>query len=387
MDTRLSVNYGGLELRSPIILASSGITKAYDNVAKADRYGAGAVVLKTKFQEELMAHSPTPRFTVIRRGKGDYSSTTNLSYEQGYEFGIEEYCEEIRRCKRDLEVKIIASIGCSDKDYWARWAKLVEDAGADAIEMNLSCPHSDYVMSETGRINSFIAEAVPVVRGAVKIPVFTKMTPQLENPVATARIMEQAGSSGICAFSRCLGMDIDIEAQRPVLHGGYGGHGGPWSIHYALRWISEMYSHVSLPISGCGGVVEGDDIIKYILAGSTAVQVCFMVYAYGYSVLETLNEHLLSYMDRRGYRSVTDFRGIVTGPCIKGLRDVDRTKTLIARVDPERCVGCKRCTELCIYDGISFDSAGKKAEINRKCDGCGLCPSFCPRGAISMEHR
>lgn len=387
MDKRLTVNYGGLTLRSPIILASSGITKAYENVVKADRFGAGAVVLKTKFQEELMAHSPTPRFTVIRRGKGDYNSTTNLSYEQGYEFSIEDYCEEIRQCKKNLETKIIASIGCSDLEYWEKWAKMVEAAGADAIEMNLSCPHSDYVMSETGRINSFIAETVPVVKAAVSIPVFTKMTPQLENPVVTAKIMEESGSNGICAFSRNLGLDIDIEKQAPVLHGGYGGHGGPWSIHYALRWISEMYPQTTLPISGCGGVVEGDDIIKYILAGSTTVQVCFMVYAYGYSVIEELNAHLLDYMDRHGYASVEEFRGIVTGSRIKGLKDVDRTKTLIAEIDPEKCVGCKRCTNICIFDGISFDEAAKKAHINSKCDGCALCPSFCPRKAIFMTKR
>lgn len=387
MDKRLSVNYGGLELRSPIILASSGITKAYENAAKADHYGAGAVVLKTKFEEEMMAHSPTPRFAVIRRGKGDYSSTTNLSYEQGYEKSIEDYCEEIRMCKKDLEISVIASIGCSTKTCWAQWAKMVEAAGADAIEMNLSCPHSDYVMNETGRMNSFIAEMVPVVKQAVHIPVFTKMTPQLENPIYTAQVMEQGGSDGICAFSRCLGLDIDIEKQTPVLHGGYGGHGGPWSIHYALRWISEMYTKTRLPISGCGGVVEGDDVIKYILAGSTAVQVCFLVYAYGYSVVETLNTHLLSYMDRHGYQSTQEFRGIVTGSRIKSLQEVNREKTLIATVNPDVCVGCRRCTDICIFEGIGYDTEKKKAFINSQCDGCGLCPSFCPRGAISMIHR
>lgn len=387
MNQKLKVNYGGLELRSPIILASSGITKAYDNVVKADRYGAGAVVLKTKFEEELMAHSPTPRFTIIRRGKGDYSSTTNLSYEQGYEFGIEEYCEDIRKCKANLEVKIIASIGCSTTACWVEWAKLVEAAGADAIEMNLSCPHSDYVISNTagGRINGMIQEVVPPVRAAVSIPVFTKMTPQLENPTATAKIMEECGSSGVCAFSRCLGMDIDIDTQLPVLHGGYGGHGGPWSIHYALRWISEMYPQLNIPISGCGGVVEADDVIKFILSGSTAVQVCFMVYTYGYSVIEKLNAGLLAYMDKHCYQSIEEFRGIVTGSRIKGLKDVSREKTLIATIDEEKCIGCKRCTDICIFDGISY--ADKKASINPKCDGCGLCPSFCPKGAISMIQK
>jgi dihydroorotate dehydrogenase (fumarate) len=382
MNEKLKVNYGGLELDSPIIIASAGVTKAYENVAKADRYGAGAVVLKTKFQEELMAHSPTPRFTIIKRGGKDYGSTTNMSYEQGYEYSIEAYCNEIRKCKENLRIKVIASIGCSTADYWEKWAKLVEAAGADAIEMNLSCPHSDYVMGSLGRINQMVEDFVPVVKGAVKIPVFTKLTPQIENPVITAAIMERCGSDGVVAFSRCLGMDIDIEAQNPVMHGGYGGHGGPWSIHYALRWISDMYPKLNMPISGCGGVVEWQDIVKLILAGSTTVQVCFLIYTYGYSVIEKLNEGLVAYMDKKGYNSIEDFRGIVTGSKIKTLKTVSREKTLIAVIDESKCVGCGRCTDICIFDGISYEN--KKAIVNQKCDGCGLCPYFCPAKAITM---
>lgn len=385
MKEKLQVNYGGLTLSSPIILASSGITKAYENIQKADQYGAGAVVLKTKFQEELMAHSPTPRFIIIKRGKKDYASTTNMSYEQGYEYSIEDYCALISKCKENLSVKIIASIGCSTPEYWEKWAKMVEAAGADAIEMNLSCPHSDYVMGSLGHINQMVETFVPVVKGAVKIPVFTKLTPQIENPVITAGIMQKCGSDGVCAFSRCLGLDIDIDAQTPVLHGGYGGHGGPWAIHYALRWISEMYPKMRIPISGCGGVIDWQDAVKMILAGSTTVQVSFLVYTYGYSVIEKLNQGLLDYMDRKGYSSIEDFRGLVTGKKIKGLKDVNRQKTLIASVDPDLCIGCKRCTDICIYDGVSFD--GKKAYINADCDGCGLCPYFCPKQAISMIKR
>ena len=378
---KLEVHYGGLFLRSPIILASAGITKAYENIKKADKYGAGAVVLKTIFQEPLMAKSPTPRFTIIRRGGKDYSSTTNLSYEQGYEHSIDDYCEEIRSSKADFETKIIASIGCSTPDFWEKWAKMAEEAGADAIEMNLSCPHSDYVMDKLGQLNGFVSETVPVVRKAVSIPVFTKLTPQIENPVVTSKIMEQSGSSGITAFSRSLGMDIDIDKQAPVLHGGYGGHGGPWAIHYALRWISDMYSKLKIPISGCGGVVEWQDIVKYILSGAQTVQVCFLIYTYGYSVIEKLNKGLLQYMEKNGYESIDNFKGIVV-PKIKGLAQVDRAKTLFAKIDPDVCSGCGRCFDICIFKGIDF--TGKKASVNKNCDGCGLCPYFCPKKAICM---
>ncbi|MCL1928686.1 MAG: tRNA-dihydrouridine synthase [Treponema sp.] len=381
---RLETEYGGLKLRSPVILASAGITKAHSNVEKADKYGAGAVVLKTLFQEPLMARSPTPRFIIIKRGEKDYSSVTNLSYEQGYEHGIDQYCGEIRSCKADFETKIIASIGCGTPAKWEEWAKMVEAAGADAIEMNLSCPHSDYVMSKLGQINEFVSAMVPVVKKAVSIPVYTKLTPQIENPAVTSKIMEESGSCGVTAFSRCLGMDIDIDNQVPVLHGGYGGHGGPWAIHYALRWISEMYTKLKIPISGCGGVVEWQDIVKYILSGATTVQVCFLIYTYGYSIIEKLNNGLLQYMEKHGYESIKDFRGTVV-PRIKGLTQVDRDKTRIAKVDPAICVGCGRCSDICIYNGIDF--ADKKASVNEKCDGCGLCLYFCPKKAILLDKK
>ena len=92
-------------------------------------------------------------------------------------------------------------------------------------------------------------------------------------------------------------------------------------------------------------------------------------------------------MDRHGYQSTQEFRGIVTGSRIKSLQEVNREKTLIATVNPDVCVGCRRCTDICIFEGIRYDTEKKKAFINSQCDGCGLCPSFCPRGAISMIHR
>ena len=383
----LKTKYGALELTSPIILASSGITKAVENVRKADKYGAGAVALKTQFEEPLMGDSPTPRFTIIRRGGKDYSSVTNLSYEQGYAYGIDAYCEEIAHCKKEgFSTKVIASIGCSTEDCWKKWAKMVEQAGADALEMNLSCPHSDYVMAGLGRINPMVEQMVPAVKSAVSIPVHTKLTPQIENPILTAKVMEKSGSDAVVAFSRCLGLDLDIDTEMPIMHGGYGGHGGPWSIHYALRWISEMAPQMNIPISGCGGVVEWQDVAKFILCGATTVQVCFLVYTYGYSVIEKLNQGLAGYMEKKGYTSIEDFRGNITGK-IKGLKDVSREKVLIASVDQDACIGCGRCSDICIFDGIDYDDQNKKASINKKCDGCGLCPYFCPKKAISMVKR
>ena len=121
--------------------------------------------------------------------------------------------------------------------------------------------------------------------------------------------------------------------------------------------ISEMYTKVKLPISGCGGVVEWQDVVKYILAGATTVQISFLVYTYGYSIIEKLNNGLLEYMIKNGYESIEDFKGNVTGNKIKGLKDVSREKTLIATVDENLCIGCKRCTDIS-YTKVSILQMG-----------------------------
>jgi len=381
----LSVEYAGLRLANPLVVASAGITGSKERVLRCAEAGAGAVVLKTCFQEPLHAKSPTPRFTLIRRALGRYSSTTLYSYEQGYEHGLDAYLELIADCKREAGIPVIASIGCLDADHWRQWARAVEEAGADALELNTSCPHGHLVTEQSDRLRELLVEAITAAKSATRIPVIAKQSPQMSDPVVTALTCERAGADGICQFSRFPGLEIDPEAERPIMHQGTAGHGGPWSIHYALYWISLTYPRLAIPISGCGGVVCADDVVKYLLVGANNVQVCSAVIVEGYEVLRRLLSGLTRWMERKGYPDLASFRGRAVGN-IKTMAEVDRRRLVVAAIDPDKCNGCGLCRRVCIYWAVTEDGEGRY-RVGEACDGCGLCAQLCPAAAIRMVPR
>ncbi|HEY3316452.1 MAG TPA: 4Fe-4S binding protein [Bacillota bacterium] len=380
----LSVEFLGLKLRSPIMAASAGITGNAERLKRAQDHGVGSVIMKTAFQEPLMANSPTPRFAIIQRKAGTNRSTTLYSYEQGYEYGIEAYCEEIRKAKRSLEIPIIASIGGLDDETWVKWGRMVEEAGADALELNLSCPHGAIVLHQTNHIAEVIDHNVRLMKRTLGIPIIAKMTPQMSDPAVVARLAQEAGADAVTMFSRFPGLDIDVNTEEAVLHGGTAGHGGPWAIHYALYWINLVHPGLSIPISGCGGVLNGEDVVKYVLAGSTTIQTAMAIIMQGYEVIDRLNRELGEWMDRHGYATLGDFRGAVNRK-VKTMAQVAREKTVRARIDEAKCNGCGLCERVCIYFAIGHD--GKTYRVGEKCDGCGLCPQLCPQNCIAMVPR
>lgn len=381
--SQLKVNYAGVELKSPIIVASCGLTETVERVKKAEKFGAGAVVIKTKFEEPMMAKSPTPRFNVISRGFGNDSSLSFYTIEQGAEADIDGYCAEIVKMKEQTDIAIIGSVGGVHDETWVEWSKKVEKAGADILELNLSCPHSNLVIGKASEITETIDHVTRLVKKHVSIPVIAKMTPQMNSPLAAAKIIEAAGGDGLCAFSRFLGLDLDIDSQQPVMHGGYAGHGGAWSLNYALNWISRMYPAIAIPISGCGGITNWQDIIKYFLVGANNVQISALIYLRGYEVIETLNKGIRGYMDKHGYENIADFRGNVV-PKIKALEQFHREQVVVATIDEGKCKACGACERSCIYFAVD---KGASYGINNKCAGCGLCQYVCPFKAIEMVSK
>ncbi|SHF57300.1 dihydroorotate dehydrogenase (fumarate) [Caldanaerobius fijiensis DSM 17918] len=375
----LSTTYAGLKLRSPLIAAAAGITGTLERLKKAEDNGIGAVVTKSLFQKEICRISPTPRFKIVKHA----SSTTLYSYEQASEYGLYEYAEFIHRAKSELVVPVIASINCYTDDAWVEYGKLMEQAGADAIELNLSCPHGVHIMSGIDVIESMVA-TTKLMKNAVKIPVIPKMTPQSTNPASDALRLDEAGADGLVMFNRFTGLDIDVEKEVPILHGGYAGHGGPWSIMFSLRWISAVSPRVKCDISGSGGVMNGDDAVKYVLAGAKTVQICTAIILNGYEIIGRINREIEKFMESKGYTSIEDFKGKICNK-IKSMDEVDRTQWAKAVIDQNRCTTCGLCARVCIYDGIGIN--GDKYFINNKCDGCGLCAEVCPVKAISMVRR
>lgn len=340
--TDITTKYVGLKLKSPVIVGSAGITGTVERLKLAEKYGAGAVVMKSLFEVKVGRTSPSPRFKVLKHNMGTHKTFTLFSYEQGYEAGPEAYAKEVRRAKKELSIPVIASIDCLKLEKWIEYSKIVQSANPDAIELNVSCPHGS-VTFFGGAVEETIFNAVREIRKVVKLPLIVKLSPQLTSPVAVVKELEKIGIDGVTIFNRITGLDIDIEKQKPILHGGYGGHGGPWAIQNSLRWISEIAPQVKIDINASGGVSCPEDVVKYLIAGATTVQTVSAIAMNGYQILEKFNKGLTGYMEKNHFKNIRQFRGIIKGR-IKGINEVDRTHNHVAKIN-ETCIA--PCSDAC----------------------------------------
>jgi dihydroorotate dehydrogenase (fumarate) len=339
----LTTKFIGLTLKSPIVIASAGITETVERMEKCQQYGAGAIIMKSYFEEVISRRSPTPRFKIIKHNLGRDKTFTLFSYEQASEWDIHRYAQEVSLAKSRLDIKIIPSINCTTDQGWVESAKILESSGADAIELNTSCPHGSITFRGKA-VEESIFNSVRLVREAVSTPIIAKISPMLTSPIGVVKELENIGADAVTIFNRMTALEIDIEQEIPVMHGGYAGHGGPWAIQYPLRWISEIRPNVKIGIAGSGGVSNWQDVVKYVLAGANVVQVCTAVIINGYEIVEDLLNGLEGYMDRKGYETVDDFRGKVSTR-ILGTRDIDRRRKAIAHIDYENHVA--PCVSAC----------------------------------------
>ncbi len=383
--SRLKTKYVGLNLKSPIVVASAGITETVERMQKAQDWGAGAVVMKSLFEKEICRVAPTPRFRILRHNLGKEKTFTFMSYEQASEWGPQRYAEEVAKAKTKLDIKIIPSINCVTEEEWVSYAKMMEEAGADALELNVSCPHSSITFSGED-VENRIYQVVRLVRESVSLPIIPKLSPMLTNPLHIAKRLEEIGADGVTIFNRMTGLDIDIEDQVPTMPGGYAGHGGPWAIQYPLRWISAIRPQVKMDIAASGGVTSWEDVVKYLLAGATVVQVCTAVILNGYKVIEELCRGLEDYMIQKGYQSLDEFRGKVCDRILT-TEEITREHTLVARIDPEPTAPCQVACPVAvpiqafvhrIAEGEleeAWRQLKSKGPLQRICSW--ICPGFC----------
>jgi dihydroorotate dehydrogenase (fumarate) len=305
----LTTSFLGMELRSPVIVGSGPASHDVNQIGLAERHGAGAVVLKTACSDKYqhMRFWPRPRYKLLDWDKqiaGRSRQFSLYSYEQGYSGSLEEYWEFIRACKRHAGIPIIGSIFADDACDWAAMAAEVEAAGADAIELDISSPHRPGSLE----FDTVFVAAMRAVVGRVHIPVLTKLAPG-SNVLTQAAAAEQTGVHGVTLCNRLQGIDVDIENQRPILHGYFAGIGGPWAKYYTMRHVAEAYRTVHIQISGTGGALTGEDVVKYILVGASTVQVLSSIMINGWETITRMNEEIRGYLERKGIDRLASLRG------------------------------------------------------------------------------
>lgn len=390
----LQTRFVGLKLRTPVVVASAGITETLERMRRAQENGAGAVVMKSLFEKEISRMSPTPRFRVLRHDLGTEKTFTLMSYEQGSEWDAERYAQELADATSKLDIPVIPSINCFTDEGWVRYAELMEAAGARALELNVSCPHGSITF--TGKdVEQSIYRVARLVRERVRLPIVAKISPMLTAPLNVVKELEAIGVNGVTLFNRMTGLDVDIEAQKPTMPGGYAGHGGPWAIQYPLRWISAIYPQVSLELAGSGGVATWEDVVKYVLVGATVVQTCTAVVMHGYGAIEGLVRGLERYMDAHGYESVEAFRGRASER-ILSTEQIPRAHVAVAQIEEGWAAPCKDACPLHVpaQAYVRLIAQGRFAEAYRTVVSqdpfqtvCGYvcyhpCEDVCTRGGL-----
>ena len=300
MKPSLSVKIGRFECANPTILAAGilGVTgRLLIAVAEA---GAGAVTTKS------IGPEPREGFenpTVVRVNHG-LLNAMGLANP-----GMEAFKRELEEVKRNTRVPVIASIFGFSSDDFATVAAEMEEAGADAIELNISCPHVEAVGREIGEKPDLVTKTVKTVKGEVDLEVFTKVSPNVTDVVEIARAAESAGTDAIIAINTVRGMKIDVETGRPILSAGIGGLSGPAIRPIAVRSVYEISKAVKIPVIGCGGIERWEDAVEFILAGASAVEIGTAIMDRELQVFKEVVAGIESYLTEKGCSEVSEIVG------------------------------------------------------------------------------
>jgi dihydroorotate dehydrogenase (fumarate) len=302
----LSTTYLGLKLPTPIIAGSSGLTDKPEKIVQLEKHGAGAVVLKSIFEEEiLMEYEHVLKEEANGRYKDDYLDYFDYRIK---EVNIENYLNLIINTKKLVNIPVIASINCSTNHEWAYFARKIQDAGADALELNIFILPSNLGQSAEN-IESTYLEIIRTVRSEIKIPLAVKMSYYFSNLAGMITELSRCNIAGLVLFNRTYSPDIDIEKLEITSSGVFS---SPKDLPISLRWIAIMANRVKCDLAASTGVHDGKAVIKQLLAGANAVQVVSALYDHGPQYIETMLKELSDWMVRKNYQKIEDFRGLLS---------------------------------------------------------------------------
>lgn len=299
----LATKYMGLALANPLIAGSSALTATVDGVKKAAAGGVGAVVLKSIFEEEIAAEYEE----ALSQAKAKGMSLESYEYYDYEVRGdrIASYVELVRGAKKAVSIPVIASINCTYSHEWVTFAKELQAAGADGLELNMYFLPSDLKRSSEERERDYLA-IIEKVLGQVSIPVALKISPYFSTLAQMIQKLSRTGVAGLVLFNRFSSIDFDIETMSVTSSADLS---VPAEIGLPLRWLALMALRVQCDLAGSTGVHDGAGLIKMLLAGAKAVQVASSLSRNGAAHAAVMLRDLSDWMGRHGYREVSDFRG------------------------------------------------------------------------------
>ena len=387
----LDIDFCGIHCENPFFLASSAVCTNYEMVAKAFEAGWAGVFYKTICMQEIKEVSP--RFDAMHNNAthGDFYGFRNM--EQLSDNPVEKDFYDLHRLKTDYPTKVvIASIMGQTEEEWIALAKMAEEAGCNAVELNFSCPQMKHegMGSDVGQNPELVRDFTACVKDNVNIPVIPKMTPNITHITEPAEACIKAGADAISAINtiKSVTMDADAEVAGQRTISGYSGRAvRPIALRHVLE-LAQM--PIKTELSGIGGIETWRDALEFIQLGCNNVQVCTAVMQYGYRIIDDLILGLQRYMAKRGISHLQDIVGEQLTKFLKP-DHLDRDTIIYPKFDKQLCVGCGRCEMSCNDGGhqaIVFDHDTRQPRlVGTKCVGCHLCRIVCPTGAIGLSKR
>lgn len=324
----LTTTYMGLPLRNPILVASSSMTGHLEGVRKCAAAGAGAIVLKSLFEEQIVAE------TNALSQFADYGGAEAYDYLQGYgrELGPQAYLKLVNQAKQAIDIPVIASLNCIASEHWGEYAAKLESAGADAIELNIGIMPNHPRQQGPTVVDQYL-RILHEVKSRINIPVAMKIGPyftslanfvdrlshdRAEAPAYSVGWFGQnkehgkltwKGVDGLVLFNRYYKFDIDIDQLKLV-------HANPYSsseeIHDTLRWVSLLAGKAGCDLAANTGIHDGRDAIKALLAGAMVVQVCSTLFLNGLGHINLIQQQIGDWMKQHGYSQLCDMRGLLS---------------------------------------------------------------------------
>ncbi len=404
-ESRLRTDLCGIPLENPFLLSSSVVASTYDMCARAFEAGWAGASFKTICQFDI--HEASPRFSAITGDNGSIIGLKNI--EQLSDHSVEENMEIFRRLKEKYPTKfILASMMGQNEEEWESLAGKCEENGADAVELNFSCPNmaDGGLGSDIGQVPELVERFTAAARRGTKIPVLAKLTPNTGNMSEAAQAALRGGADGISAINTIksiIGVNRHSYVSSPAVHGmsALGGYSGNAVKPIALRFITELGQNpvlAGMHLSAMGGVETWADALEFILLGAGSIQVTTAVMQYGYRIIDDLKSGLNYYLAEKGCRSVKELKGLALENVSATTDVLERDTFLFPRFLRNDCIGCGRCAISCADGGhqaIRMTPERKPVLDGKKCVGCHLCVLVCPMQAVvparkrirKREHR
>ncbi len=305
---KMQTTYMGLTLNSPIVVSACTLSEQTDNIVKMEDNGAGAVVLFSLFEEQIRKEEAL--------FKGVMSETSNAFAEASdyfpnlddFNVGTDDYLENIRKAKERVKIPIIASLNGITNEGWIDYSRLMEQAGADAIEVNIFFIPGDVSLSSSHVEHRYL-NIIESIKHSVKIPVAVKLNPYFSAMGSMSLRMQDAGADALVLFNRFYQPDFDINELiiKTDLH-----YSESSEIRLPLLWIALLYGRVKVSLAATTGVQSAVEVIKYILAGADVAMTASSLYKNGIPYLKTMNKELQDWMYRMGFDTISSFKGTMS---------------------------------------------------------------------------